>query len=121
MVVVGEGIGNKYLFGFYRIRINIEHYCTWSKGILATAITIVKLSLHKKKKKITTNKQKKKVKTKKNSFLVIAAKITAGERESIISVPLEAGEELGHGDPLMLLLCQTNYMSTFFPGNFCGK
>lgn len=46
MVVVGEGIGNKYLFGFYRIRINIEHYCTWSKGILATAITIVKLSLH---------------------------------------------------------------------------
>lgn len=59
MVVVGEGIGNKYLFGFYRIRINIEHYCTWSKGILATAITIVKLSLHKKKKKSQqTNKKK---------------------------------------------------------------
>lgn len=60
MVVVGEGIGNKYLFGFYRIRINIEHYCTWSKGILATAITIVKLSLHKKKKKKSQQTNKKK-------------------------------------------------------------
>lgn len=75
MVVVGEGIGNKYLFGFYRIRINIEHYCTWSKGILATAITIVKLSLHKKKKKITTNKQKKKSRPKKIVSLSLQQKL----------------------------------------------
>lgn len=56
----------------------------------------------------------------KNIFLVIAAKITAGERGSVISVQSPVGGEWEHCDLLMLLLRETNYMSMLCPGHVCG-
>lgn len=53
-------------------------------------------------------------------FLVLAAKITAGERGSVISVQSPVGGEWEHCDLLMLLLRETNYMSMLWSGRVCG-